>query len=164
MSDEADSVTLAPNRFTADSSRLRERLRAIAEEIPADPEETQMLTPMQVRLARHTPIEALERAANFIAAAPGMTLGIDVDELRDVIAFELAYNGVRTEAEALARHVDHTILRRKMRAVKQVRALYRVAKAYVTLDVGDPLRTLVEALKQTLVRPAKRRKKKQAAE
>ena len=159
MSEEADLEALPANRFTADALRLRERLRAVADEVPADTAEAVTLTPMEVRLARHTPIEALERAAHFIEAAPGISLGIDIDELRDVIAFELAYNGVRTEAEALARYVDQTILRRKLRAVKQVRALYKVAKAYVTLDVGDPVRTLVEALKQTLVQPAKRRKK-----
>jgi len=34
--------------------------------------------------------------------------------------------------------------------VKAVRALYKIAKGYVTLDAGDAARTHVEALKQTL--------------
>lgn len=144
------------NRFTPDAQQRVAQLRAMAEDFPDETDRTP-LTSMEVRLARHTPIEALERAAVFAEAVPGVAVGIDVRELRDTIAFELAYGGVRDEANAMARNVDHAILRRKLKAVRIARALYRVAKGYVTLDVGDVARTHVEALKRALVRPRRRK-------
>ena len=157
MSDVPTADEPQANRFTADAVRRRELLRALVEDLdePAPP----ALTSMEVRLARHTPVAALEKAALFIDAVPGFGEMIDVTELREVIAFELAYDGVRVEAMVLARRIDQIILRRKLRAVKAVRALYKIAKGYVTLDAGDAARTHVEALKKTLVRPARRRKK-----
>lgn len=165
MSDRSDSGKPPTYRFTPDAQRRMEQLRAMAEELEAlaGEAEPKALTPMEVRLARHTPAVALERAATFVEATPGMG-GIDVHELREVIAFELAYGGVRDEARALAYRIDQAILHRKLKAVKTVRALYRMAKGYVTLDAGDAVRPHVEALKQTLVRPARRRKKSEGTE
>jgi len=150
------------NRFTPDARRRIEQLRAVADEFP-DEAKMRRLTPMEVRLARHTPIEALERAAVFLEAAPGFAGNIDIEELREVIYFELAYGNVRDEARAVAHRIDHAILRRKLQAVKTVRALYRMAKGYMTMDAGDDVRIHVQALKQTLVRP-RRRKKSETAE
>jgi hypothetical protein len=111
-----------------------------------------------MRIARQTTPAALEKAAVFAEATPGMSTSIaDVAELRDAIAFELAYASVRDEARAVARRVDMAILRRKLKAVKTTRGLYRVAKGYVTMDAGDNVRTHVADLKRALVRP--RRKK-----
>lgn len=144
------------NRFTPDAQRRVAQLRAMAHDFP-DHTDGSPLTSMEVRLARHTSVEALERAAVFAEAVPGVAGGIDVRELREAIAFELAYGGVRDEANAMARNVDHAILRRKLKAVKVARALYRVAKGYVTLDAGDVVRPQVEALKRALVRPRRRK-------
>src|ERR1044071_3763982 len=158
MSDVDDSVEVPANRFTPDALRRKELLRAVAEDL--DDVDPAALTPMEVRLARHTSVAALEKAAVIAEAVPGFAQMLDAAELREVIAFELAYGGVRDEANALARRIDHAILRRKLRAVKAVRALYKIAKGYVTLDAGDAVRLNVDGLKHTLVRPARRRRKK----
>ena len=103
---------------------------------------------------------ALGKAAVFVEAAPGVDV-VDAAELRDAIAFELAYEGVRDEALALARRIDHAILRRKLKASKSTRSLYRIAKGYVTLDVGDSVRPHVAEMKRSLTR---RPSKKSAAQ
>jgi hypothetical protein len=82
----------------------------------------------------------------------------DVVDLREAIAFELAYGGLRDEAQAVARRVDHAILRRKLKAVRTARGLYRIAKGYVTLDAGDTVRTHLGEMKRTLVRPPRRKR------
>jgi hypothetical protein len=133
------------------------RLRLMAEEFP-DESEPRPLTPAEQRLARHTSAAALEKAALFAEATPGVGGGIaSGDELRDAIAFELAYGGVRDEAAALARRVEMAILRRKLKAVRLTRGLYRVAKGFVTIDAGDAVRPHVEEMKRTLVRPRRRK-------
>jgi hypothetical protein len=151
------------NRFTRDAQERVMRLRAMAEEFP-DTADPRPLTPAEVRLVRTTSPAALEKAALFAEAAPGVGVAAaaDVADMRDAIAFELAYGGVRDEALAVARRLDHAILRRKLKAVRTARGLYRTAKGYVTLDAGDSVRTHVQEMKRSLVRP--RRKKGAAAD
>ncbi|HUP61285.1 MAG TPA: hypothetical protein VNA69_12780 [Thermoanaerobaculia bacterium] len=90
--------------------------------------------------------------ALFVEAAPsvGSAVAADVVVLRDAIAFELAYGGVREEARALARRIDMAILRRKLKAVKSARGVYRVAKGFVTVDAGDAMRPHVSEMKRSL--------------
>ncbi len=40
----------------------------------------------------------------------------------------------------MGRKIDHAILRRKLKVVLAARGLYRVAKGFVTVDVGDGVR------------------------
>ena len=151
----------AANRFTPDAQERMARLRAMAAEFP-DTSEPQALTPKDIKLARLTSAAALEKAAIFAEAAPGMGAPVtNVSELRDAIAFEMAYGGVRDEARALARRIDLAILRRKLKAVKTARGLYKIGKGYVTLDVGDPVRPHVDELKRSFGLP---RRKKAAAQ
>ena len=152
-----DAGTPPSNRFTADAWRLIVQLRAVADELSKQETDPAPLTSMEIRLARHTSALALERAAVLAEAFPGIGGHVDIAELRETIAFELAYGGVYDEARVVARRIEHIILRRKLKSVKAARALYRMAKAYVTLDSGDAARPLVEALKQTLVRPRRRK-------
>lgn len=145
-----------PNRFTLDAQERIARLRLMAAEFP-DETQPRPLTPGDLRLARHTTVAALEKAALFVEAAPAVGGGVaNADELRDAIAFELAYGGVRDEAAALTRRIELAILRRKLRAVRATRGLYRVAKGFITIDAGDPVRTHVEEMKRTLVRPRRK--------
>ena len=152
--------TPAANRFTPDAQERIARLRAMAAEFP-DASEPQTLTEKDIRLARQTSVAALEKAALFAEAAPGMGAPVtNVSELREAIAFEIAYGGVRDEARALARNVEHAILRRKLKAAKTARGLFKIAKGYVTLDVGDPVKPHVDEMKRSLTRA--RRKKPSA--
>jgi hypothetical protein len=154
------------NRFTTDAHERMTRLRAMAAEFP-DESDPKPLTLAEVRLARQTSAAALEKAAVFAEAAPavgGAVTDVNVTELRDAIAFELAYTGVRDEARAMAHRVDRAILRRKLKAVKAARGLYRVAKGFITLDAGDPVRTHVADMKRTLTRPRRSRKNAPPAE
>ena len=145
------------NRFSPDADERKARLRAMAAEF-SDEADPRPLTSAEVRLARQTTPAALETAAVFVDAEPRVGGAVtSVAELRDAIAFELAYSGVRDEARALARRVDRAILRRKLKAVKATRGLYRVAKGYVSMDVGEPIRTHVEDMKRTLNRPRRRK-------
>lgn len=156
--DSPGPVIEPANRFTPDAQEQVTRLRAIAEEIP-DEADPKPLTPADVRLARSTSVTTLENAALFVEAAP--TIGNAVAnpaELRDAIGFELAYGGVRDEARALARRIDLAILRRKLKAVKAARGLYRVAKGYITVDAGDSVRTHVTDIKRSLAPPRRRSK------
>ncbi|HUP60421.1 MAG TPA: hypothetical protein VNA69_08395 [Thermoanaerobaculia bacterium] len=136
------------------------QVRAIADAFPDEPH-PQALTPMEVRLARHTPVEALESAAEFLDAMPHLAQGMDAELLREAIAFELAYDGVRVEALALVRRVEHAILRRKLKAVKITRGLYRIAKGYATLEQStEAVQKHVLSLKRSLVRPRGRKRAK----
>ena len=151
------------NRFTPDAQERMTRLRAMAEEFP-DESDPKPLTTAEMRLARSTSVAALENAAVLIEAAPdfGNAVGnasADVVQMREAIAFELAYGGVRDEARAYARQVDLAILRRKLKAVRAARGLYRVAKGFVTVDAGDSIRLHVTEMKRALrVRGRRRRK------
>ena len=151
------------NRFTPDAQERMARLRAMASEFPDDTDPAP-LTPAEIRIARQTSLEALEKAAVFAEAAPKVGGPVvDSAELRDAIAFELAYTGVRDEAHVMARRVDHAILRRKLKAVKLVRGLYRIGKGFVTLKAGDPIKPHVKDMGATLV-PRRRRKSAPPAE
>ena len=153
---ETETAPVA-NRFTPDAQERVARLRLMAEEFP-DESDPRPLTSAERRLARQTSAAALEKAALFAEATPGVGGGIaNGDELREAIAFELAYGGVRDEAAALARRVEMAILRRKLKAVRLTRGLYRVAKGFITIDAGDAVRTHVEEMKRTLVRPRRRK-------
>ncbi|HYC91364.1 MAG TPA: hypothetical protein VEO54_19240 [Thermoanaerobaculia bacterium] len=145
------------NKFTPDAQERMARLRTMAAEFP-DEAAPKPLTSAELRLARSTSAATLENAAVFVEAAPTVGGGVaDAVELRDAIAFELAYGGVRDEARALARRVDQAILRRKLKAAKAARGVYRVAKGFVTVDAGDAVRPHVTELKRSL-RPRRRRK------
>jgi len=151
------------NRYTPDAQEQAARLRAMANAFPDDPDPRLALKSSDKRLARQTSGAALEKAAAFAEAAPaiGAPAATDVAELRDAIAFELAYGSVRDEARVLAQRIDLAILRRKLKAVKSARGFYRVAKSVASLDVGEPVRPHVEDMKRSLNRP--RRSKKATA-
>jgi hypothetical protein len=139
------------NKFTPDAQDRMTRLRVMAAEFP-DETDPKPLTAAEVRLARSTPIATLENAAIFIEAAPavGGAIAADAVELRDAIAFELAYGGVREEARALVRRIDLAIMRRKLKAARTARGVYRVAKGFVTVDAGDAVRPHVAEIKRSL--------------
>jgi hypothetical protein len=146
------------NRFTPDAAERIARLRELAAQFP-DEADPRPLTLAEIRLARRTGPAALEKAALFAEAAPGVSNTVaDVKDLRDTIAFEFAYGGVRDEAMVLVRRIDHAILRRKLKAVRTARALYRVGKGYVTLDAGDSMRPHVAEMQRALVRPSRRKR------
>jgi hypothetical protein len=152
-------LTEPANRFTPDAQERMSHLRIIAAEFP-DEADPKPLTPAEIRLARSTSAAMLENAAVFVEAAPTVGGGVaDVVELRDAIAFELAYGGVRDEARALARRIDLAIMRRKLKAARAARGVYRVAKGFVTIDAGDAVRTHVADMKRAL----KTRRRRNAA-
>jgi hypothetical protein len=163
MADEAQEGETAPvekrtaaNRYTADARKRIAVLRAMAEDF-ADADR-RPLRPTEIRLARHTSAVALEKGALFAEGAPEVGESVVKPmEVRDVIAYELAYGGVRDAALALARSIDHGILRRKLKAVLAVRALYRMAKGYATTDAGDRVQLHVAELKRALVVPRRRK-------
>jgi hypothetical protein len=140
------------NRYTPDAHEQSVRLRTMAEAFPDDPDPRHALKPSEMRLARQTSAAMLEKTAAFAEAAPaiGAPAATNVAELRDAIAFELAYVSVRDDARALARRIDLAILRRKLKAVKSARGFYQVAKSVALLDVGEPVRPHVEDLKRAL--------------
>jgi hypothetical protein len=148
------------NKFTPDAQERMARLRTMASEFP-DEADPKALTPGEIRLARVTSAVALENAAVLMEAQPAVNSGgvADAVELRDAIAFEIAYGGVRDEARALARRVDLAIMRRKLKAAKAARGLYRVAKGFVTVDAGEGIRPHVSEMKQALGGSRRRRKK-----
>jgi hypothetical protein len=136
------------NRFTPDAQERMARLRAMAAEFPDVPD-PKGLTPAERRIARQTSAAALEKAAVFAEGGPAVGApAANTAEMRDAIAFELAYGGVRDEARDLARRVDEAILRRKLKAVKEARGLYRMAQSYATLEVGEPVRSRVADMKR----------------
>ena len=147
----------AATRFTPDAQERMARLRAMATEFP-DEADPRPLTSAEIRIARQTSPAALESVAVFVENVPGVGATVtSVAELRDAIAFEISYGGVRDQARALARRIDLAILRRKLKAVKSARGLYRMAKGYVTLDVGDAVRPQVDDIKRSLTRPRRRK-------
>ncbi|HKS23948.1 MAG TPA: hypothetical protein VJZ76_14185 [Thermoanaerobaculia bacterium] len=148
------------NKYTPDAQDRMMRLRTMASEFP-DEADPKALTPSEIRLARVTSAAALENAAVLMEAQPVVGSGgvANAVELRDAIAFEIAYGSVREEARALARRIDLAIMRRKLKAAKAARGLYRVAKAYVTVDAGEPVRPHVAEMKQALGGSRRRRKK-----
>src|SRR6185436_59503 len=124
-------------------------------------ESTAPLTRAEIRMARDTSAVALEKAAVFAEAVPGGGAPVaDAVELREAIAYELAFGSVRDEARVLVRQIDQAILRRKATAVKAARGLYRMGQGYVAQDAGDPMRPHVTEMKRSLRRT---RRKKTAA-
>jgi len=94
------AVDPSANRFTPDAHERIERLRAMGAEFP-DEADPRPLTLPEIRIARQTTPAALEKAAFFAEATPGVSGTLaDVADLRDAIAFELAYTGMRDEARA----------------------------------------------------------------
>src|ERR1051325_124034 len=161
------TVPLAPvparepaNKYTPDAQGQMTRLRTMASEFP-DETDPKALTPSEIRLARVTSAAALEHAAVLMEAQPAVGSGgvADAVELRDAIAFEIAYGSVRDEARALARRIDLAIMRRKLKAAKAARGVSRVAKGYITVDAGDRVRPHVAEMKQALGGTRRRRKK-----
>jgi hypothetical protein len=155
-----DNPELPPppsTRFTADAEARMAKIRELAEDFPHESDPV-LLSTSDLRLARATPAEAIEKAAVFVQAAPDLgNLVADTNELRDAIAFEQAYGGVRDEARALARRVDMAIVRRKLKASLAARGVYRLAKGFATVPEGFKFRTHLADLKRSLVPP--RRKK-----
>lgn len=154
-----ESIDTPPpsTRFTIDAEERMARIREMADAFPQEAEPV-LLSPFDLRLARITSAAAIEAAAVFVQAEPEIGRQVaDVNELRDAIAFEQAYAGVRDEALALARRVDMAIVRRKLQAALAARGVYRMAKSYATVREGFAIRPHVAALKRALVRP--RRKK-----
>jgi hypothetical protein len=152
-------LTEPANRFTPDAQERMAHLRTIAAQFP-DEADPKPLTAAEIRLARGTSAVMLESAAVFIEAAPNVGGGVaDVVDLRDAIAFELAYGGVRDEARALARRIDLAIMRRKLKAARAARGVYRVAKGFITIAAGDTVRTHVADMKRAL----KARRRRNAA-
>ena len=145
----------AANRYTSDAQERASHLRSIGEEFPDDAD-PRILTETELRMVRQTSIDALEKAARLAEATPAIAQVVDVEAIRDLIAYELAYGGVRDEAKAVGRRVHRVILRRKLKVAKMIRVAYRMAKGYVTADEGDAVRPHVEALGRAL---APRRRK-----
>jgi hypothetical protein len=154
-----ETPVLTANRFTPDAQDLVARLRVWASAFP-DEKDPRPLTRSEIRVTRITTPAALEKAALFAEAAPGVSNSVvdDVADFREAIAFELAYGGVRDEVLAVARRIDHAILRRKLKAVLAARGLYRVAKGYVTMDAGDAVRPHLGEMKRALVGTPRRKR------
>jgi hypothetical protein len=147
----------AANRFTPEANERIARLRVMAAEF-SDEAASKALTVVEIRMARETPLVALEKAAVFAEAIPGGGAPLaDAVELREAIAYELAFGSVRDEARVLARRIDQAILRRKAKAVKAARGLYRMGQGYVAQDGGDPMRPHVTEMKRSLHRPRRRK-------
>jgi hypothetical protein len=148
---------------TLDAQDKIARLRAIADDIP-DEAQPKPLTTAERQLASRTPIVFVEKAAVFAEAAPniGVALSVDTAALRDAIASDLAYGGVVDETRTLTSRMEAANIRKKLKAVKVARGIYRVAKGYVTTDLGNAVTPHVDEMKRALQRPPKRTKKKAA--
>ena len=153
--------TPAASPQTLDAQDKIARLRAIANDFPDDVE-PKPLTSAERQLANRTSIVFVEKAAVFAEAAPniGVALSVDTVSLRDAIASDLAYGGVVDETRTLTSRMEAANIRKKLKAVKVARGLYRVAKGYVTTDLGNAVTPHVDEMKRALQRP---RTKKKAA-
>jgi hypothetical protein len=140
------------------------RLRAFADEFLV--EDATPLTTAQLRLINGTPIAFLEKAALFADATPviGKSLGSDVAKLlRQAMVAETENGGIIDEAQALIRRLEIANARQKLKAVKTARALYRLAKSYVTTDEGDDAKTRVDDMQRALKSKSNRRNAKARA-
>jgi hypothetical protein len=149
-----------PNGYTADAQERMARLRAMADQFPDEADPRKALTPVEVRTARGVTPAALEKAAVFAEGGPNVGAPASAAEMRDAIAFELAYSGVRDLANLLAHRVDRAILRRKLKAVKSARSVVVMAKTFATLDEGEAVRPQIGDMRRAFRRP---RRKKLAA-
>jgi hypothetical protein len=147
----------AASRYSLDAQERIALLRSITDFLD-DEDDGRPLTSAEMRLASLTTPAVLEMSALFSDAAPTVASGIvNASQLRDTIAYELAYAGVIDELLAAVRRGRLKILRRKLKVTRDVRVLYRMAKGYVTSDAGDSVRTHLEEMKRTLVRPRRRK-------
>ena len=139
---------VAPTKYTVDAVERMERLRQIAAEFPAETD-LRPLTRSELTIASQTTLQALEQAAVLAQAVPRINNDIlDVDEVRDVASFELAYIGMENEARALLRRIKLAVLRKKLRVAIAARELYKVAKSHAASDAV--VKTHVTELKRTL--------------
>ncbi len=124
------------------------------------------MTTAERRLASRTSIAFLEKAALFAEAAPnvGVALSVDTLVLRDAIASDLATGGIVDETRTLTSRLEDANTRKKLKAVRLARGIYRVAKSYVTTDLGHVVTPHVEEMKRTLQRPYANKKKAVPAE
>jgi len=152
--------TPAASPQTLDAQDKIARLRAIANDFP-DEVEPKPLTTAERQLASRTPIVFVEKAAVFAEAAPniGVALSVDTAALRDAIASDLAFGGVVDETRTLTSRMEAANIRKKLKAVKVARGIYRVAKGYVTTDLGNAVTPHVDEMKRALQKPPKRKKK-----
>jgi hypothetical protein len=146
-----------PNGYTADAQERMARLRAMADQFPDESDPKRALTPAEVRIARMASPAALEKAAVFAEGGPNVGAPASAAEMRDAIAFELAYSGVRDLASLLAHRVDRAILRRKLKAVKSARSVVVMAKSFATLDEGEAVRPQVGEMRRAFRRPRRRK-------
>jgi len=146
-----------PNGYTADAQERMTRLRAMAEQFPDESDPKRALTPVEVRIARGATPAALEKAAVFAEGGPNVGAPASAEEMRDAIAFELAYSGVRDLASLLAHRVDRAILRRKLKAVRSARSVLVMAKSFATLDQGELVRPQIGELRRAFRRPSRKK-------
>jgi hypothetical protein len=151
--------TPAASPHTLDAQERIARLRAIADDFP-DEASPKPLTTAQRQLASRTSIVFVEKAALFAEAAPniGVALSVDTAALRDAIASDLATGGVVDETRTLTSRMQAANTRKKLKAVKVARDIYRVAKSYVATDLGNSVKPHVEEMKRALGKPPKRTK------
>ena len=160
-----EAGTPAPSPQTLDAQERIARLRVIADEFP-DEASPKPLTTAQRQLASRTSIVFLEKAALFAEAAPniGVALSVDTAALRDAIASELATGGVVDETRTLISRMEDANTRKKLKAVKVGRDIYRVAKSFVATDLGYVVTPHVDEMKRALQRPRASKKKTAPAE
>ena len=160
-----EAGTPAPSPQTLDALERIARLRAIADDFPGEAS-PKPLTTAERRLASRTSIAFLEKAALFAEAAPnvGVALSVDTLVLRDAIASDLATGGVVDETRSLTARLEDANTRKKLKAVRLARGIYRVAKSYVTTDLGHVVTPHVDEMKRTLQRPYANKKKAAPAE
>jgi hypothetical protein len=156
----SEAGTPAPSPQTVDAQERIARLRAIADDFP-DEASPKPLTTAERRLASRTSVAFLEKAAVFAEAAPnvGVALSVDTLVLRDAIASDLATGGIVDETRTLTSRLEDANTRKKLKAVRLARGIYRVAKSYVTTDLGYVVKPHVEEMKRTLQRPYASKKK-----
>ncbi|HXH94313.1 MAG TPA: hypothetical protein VNN25_22240 [Thermoanaerobaculia bacterium] len=154
-----EAGTPAPSPQTLDAQERIARLRAIADDFP-DEASPKPLTKAERNLAARTSIVFVEKAALFAEAAPniGVALSVDTAVLRDAVASELANGGVIDETRTLISRIEDANTRKKVKAVKVARGLYRVAKSYVTTDLGHVVTPHVDEMKRALQRPRAKKK------
>lgn len=162
ITETGDGVTPAPepipNGYTADAQERMARLRAMADQFPEESDPKRALTPSEVRIARGATPAALEKAAVFAEGGPNVGAPANAAEMRDAIAFELAYSGVRDLASLLAHRVDRAILRRKLKAVRSARSVVVMAKSFATLDEGEAVRPQVGDMRRAFRRPPRKKR------
>ena len=160
-----EAGTPAPSPQTTDAQERIARLRAIADDFPDEASPKPLTTPER-RLASRTSIAFLEKAALFAEAAPnvGVALSVDTASIRDAIASDLATGGIVDETRTLTSRLEDANTRKKLKAVRLARGIYRVAKSYVTTDLGHVVTPHVEEMKRTLQRPYANKKKAMPAE